>query len=607
MLNDVRTISALLTPGERVRAIWVLFIAMGLAILEAVGVASIMPFLAVLGDPDSIERIAPLRLAYNGLGFDSREEFLIALGVAAVVVLVLAGLYKLVASIVMARFVNLRRHSISRRLLEHYLAQPYAFFLGRNTSELTKGVVSETEQMIGGVLRPLVDLVAQSMVVLLIGAFLVAINPLAALLVGLILGGIYLAVFAFIRRRASRYGRERVEANRRRFRAVAESFGAIKEIKLRGCEAYYLNHYDGPSKRMAQLRTRQTVFGATPRFVLESTAMVVLMAVTLSMIGGERSLGELLPLIGAYAMAGFRLLPAVQKVYANSVSLRFGFAAAQNLLNEMGGLRTIRESETTRSRSSSLALKRRIELRNVSFRYGPNLPPALSDLNVVIPACTSVGIVGTTGAGKTTFVDVLLGLLSPESGEILVDDVPLGPANRAAWQKRVGYVPQSIYLADDTVAANIAFGRRQGGADQAAVQRAAQAAQIADFIESMPESYQSRFGERGVRLSGGQRQRLGIARALYDDPDLLVFDEGTSALDSETEAAIMDAIYLLARRKTIILIAHRISTVRNCDQILVLEQGRVVASGRFEELMERSERFQKLAQGIELPSVDLAG
>lgn len=330
--------------------------------------------------------------------------------------------------------------------------------------------------------------------------------------------------------------------------------------------------------------------------VVQGGLLIVLMVL---LIWSGHDLPSIVPMLGLYAFAGLRLLPALQEIYVNLTKISFCHAALDRLSSDLALAEPPVDPRKFRQ-TERLPLRRQLELRGVSYAYPNATRPALADISICIEARTTVGFVGATGAGKTTLVDVILGLLEPQDGEVLVDGTSIHPDQVRAWQRSIGYVPQNIFLADDTVAGNIAFGVSPQRIDLAAVERAAKCAELHDFVvDGLPDGYQTMIGERGIRLSGGQRQRIGIARALYHDPDVLIFDEATSALDNLTERAVMDAIHKLTHVKTILVIAHRLSTVRPCDRIFLLDRGRFKAAGTFSELLEQDAGFQRLATAAE--------
>lgn len=592
MLKIFKSIVAILTPQERKRGVVVLGMAIVLGFLETAGVASIMPFLAVAGNPEMVERMRPLSSLYDTLGFTSINSFLLALGAAAVGMLVVTSAFKLLTNWVQLRWVSMRRHSISHRLLGAFLDRPYEFFLGRNSADISKGILSETNEVINQVLKPGIEMISNAIIAIVLIAFLVYMNPLMAAAVAGVLGSGYVVTYLAIRGATLRQGRERVTANRERFKVVNEAFGGIKEVKLRSLERFYLKRFDPPSKAYAHTQSTNAIVSQVPKYFIEAIAFGSVIGITLHLLATRGELGYVLPILGAYALAGYRLLPALQNVYRGMVTVRFGVGALESLVDDLG-----RASQPARKTGvpAPLEFRHSIRLDTVSFSYPGAEKPAIPGLSLEIPVNTTVGFVGHTGAGKSTVVDIVLGLLKPTTGDVYIDGNRLDDSTVGAWQKIVGYVPQAIYLSDESIAANIAFGVPPEQVDHAAVERAARAAQLHDFIEELPEGYATPIGERGVRLSGGQRQRIGIARALYSDPRVLVLDEGTSALDNVTEAAVMDAVKALSHRKTIILIAHRLSTLRDCDQIFVLEAGQLKGRGTLDELRQDNEVVRKLS------------
>jgi ABC-type multidrug transport system fused ATPase/permease subunit len=353
-----------------------------------------------------------------------------------------------------------------------------------------------------------------------------------------------------------------------------------------------LRRFSDPARAFARHQASAQVVSQLPRFALEAIAFGGMLLVVLYLMAQNGGFSNALPVIALYAFAGYRLMPALQAIYKSVTSVRFAAPALEALHADLMGLQPANPHQA----GEALPLNHAITLSDVTYSY-PNAPqPALKELNLTIPARATVGLVGATGSGKTTTVDVMLGLLEPQRGTLAVDGVVIDETNRRAWQRAIGYVPQHIYLADDSVAANIAFGLEAKDIDPMAVERAAKIANLHEFVmEELPEQYQTTVGERGVRLSGGQRQRIGIARALYHDPQVLILDEATSALDNLTEQAVMEAVHNLGREITIILIAHRLSTVKACDTIFLLEKGELKAQGTFDELTQASERFRAMA------------
>jgi ABC-type multidrug transport system fused ATPase/permease subunit len=411
---------------------------------------------------------------------------------------------------------------------------------------------------------------------------LVAVDPVLAGLVALVLGGAYTVIFLVLQRRLKDIGKQRLAANSARFKAVNELFGGIKDLKLLGRQETYVRAFREASHRNAKLQATASIMGQMPRYLLDTIAFggILLIAVYMLLRGGD--LSTVIPTLGLYAFAGYRLMPSLQQVFQGLASLNFGAAALDNLHSEMAAASSLSgrgDKRLSRRRPSRLPFNHELVLDRLTFTYPGASKPSLHEVTLTIKANTTIGFIGKTGAGKTTLVDVILGLLQPDAGDIRIDGELLTEDNCRAWQANIGYVPQQIYLADDTVAKNIAFGVPDAEIDMSAVERAAALANIDRFIcGEMPKGYQTLVGERGIRLSGGQRQRIGIARALYHNPPVLVFDEATSALDNETEASVMEAVHTLTGRKTILMIAHRTSTLADCDLIVELADGKLIGS-----------------------------
>ena len=599
-MDILKTFFDLLTPRER-RNLYLLFCAvLVMAGLEVVSVGSIMPFLQVAADPASVHENAYLSWAYETVGFANTNSFLIALGLAALAALVVSNAFIVFTTWVLFRYVWGRNHSLSRRLLRSYLYRPYEYFLTRNSAELGKNILEEVKEVTGSMLLPALRGGAKGVVALFIIGFLFFVDPVVAGMVTGILGLAYAGVYYAVRDRLDRTGAERVEANTKRYQFVSEAFGGIKEVKLRGKEETFLDQYDDPSKHYARVQAHYRVIKWAPRYILEAVAFGGIILIAVYLIAVQENIRQVIPMLGLYAFAGYRLMPALQQTFKGIASARFNIAALENIHEDLqkraDAAPHVSMNGTADTTESPLTLDDRLALEDVSFTYPGAEEPAIKDLSLEVPAHTTLGFVGKTGSGKTTTVDLILGLLRPQQGIISVDGTPLRNDNVRRWQQDIGYVPQQIYLADDTVARNIAFGVPEENIDRDAVRDAARRAHIHDFITGeLPNRWQTVVGERGVKLSGGQRQRIGIARALYHRPSVLVFDEATSALDQATEASVMEAIYALEGYHTILVIAHRLSTVKRADNIVMLERGRKVGEGTYDELTQQHSKFRSMA------------
>ena len=600
MFETYRKLFDLLTHRERRRFFLLLILIIVMAFVDMLGVASILPFLAVVSDPAQIRQNSYLSWLNGWLGGPDDQTFLIVLGLAVLAMLVLSLTIKITTLYANARFTQMRNYSISGRLLAGYLRQPYAWFLNHHSAQLNRTVLQEVTTLISRALIPAMRVIAQSLTILFLLALLFVINPTVAAGVSVVFVGTYAAIFWGFRGKLRSLGDIRLEANRERYKVADEIFGAVKEVKLLGLEQPYLARFQAPACRMAESESTAQLIGEMPRYLLESVAFggIVLLILVLLVEGGS-TVNDVLPTLGIFAFAGLRIFPAVQLLYLSLTTLRATAATLEAVHRDY--MEVVRQDAAPfgpRPAMAQMHLTDRLEMDRITYHYPLAERAVLAGLSLQVQAKTTVGIVGGTGAGKTTAVDVLLGLLQPQAGVLRVDGTAITEANLRNWQRAVGYVPQQIFLIDDSVSANIAFGIRPEDRDQAAIETAARVANLHDFVlAELPQGYHTHVGERGVRLSGGQRQRIGIARALYHNPEVLILDEATSALDNLTERAVMDAVHALGRQKTIIMIAHRLSTVRSCDRIFLLEQGRVSAAGTYEELVAGSEIFRRMAVG----------
>ncbi len=582
----------LLTPKERVQAQLLLGMILIMALLDAIGVASIMPFMAVVTNPGLIETNPLLSTLYKVMGSPSQRDFLLVFGILVFIFLLFSLIFKALTTYCQLRFNLLREYSIGKRLVEAYLHQPYSWFLSRNSAELGKNILSEVNTVITNGMIPFTTLIAQSAVACALLLLLLIVDPFLAISIGVVVCGAYSLIFKFISGALNRLGLNSLEANSKRFMVVSESFSAAKEVKIGGLEATYINRFADSAKIYAKHQSTNLAIVSLPRFALEAIAFGGMMLMALYLMVKGASLNDALPVISLYAFAGYRLVPAFQQIFGSLSQLRITGPAINALHADLS---TLKWSPIRDTPNTPISLKQSITLNDIHYAYPNAARPTLNGISLNIPAHKVIGLVGSTGCGKTTTVDLILGLLESQQGTLCVDGQGINSTNIRQWQKMIGYVPQQIYLADDTVASNIAFGVDKKDINQDAVTRAAKIANLHDFLmHDLPDGYETKVGERGVRLSGGQRQRIGIARALYHNPQVLILDEATSALDNLTELAVMEAINKLRHDITIILIAHRLSTVKECDQIYLLDKGQVIAQGDYDYLRQSSTVFQEM-------------
>ena len=570
-MRTLRDLLCVLQPEERRRLALIAIGLAGTALLEVIGVASVIPFLTLVGDPTAADRLPYLAALRDGLGLADPRGFLIATGLAALLAILTTAVANAGLTYTQLLFTHLTGYGLARRLLFRYLDRERLFFAQANSAELAKNVLSETDRVVIGVLTPLTVIASRAASALAVIGFLLLYAPGLALVLGGGFGGLYVGIYLFVRARLARIGARSVVDNETRFRVVQETLGALTELKLYGRAERFASRFDAPAKAFAADSAASHVTGQLPRFVIEAVAFGGVIVVVLFALAQGLDTAGILPLLGLFAFAGYRMLPAFQNIFNALALLRFTLPAARLIVDELGDepARPLRDARR-------LPFRDAVRFEGVGFDYEPDRP-TLSGIDLVIPAGATVGLVGRTGSGKSTLVGLLLGILAPDAGRISVDGVVLTRETLPAWQNRVGYVPQDVFLVDGTVAENIALGLDDP--DASCVERAARLAGLHAFVTALPQGYATRVGERGARLSGGQRQRIGIARALYHEPDVLVFDEATSALDGETEAAVMRALRELAGMHTLVMIAHRLTTLERADTVYVLEAGRVIAAG----------------------------
>lgn len=567
MLIDLQKLWGILTPQERRKTIIMLALVTVMAMAETGGVISIMPFLAVLARTDVIFENSWLNWAYTTFNFTSSKDFMQALGVLSIAMVVGSSLFKTITLHIVNRFVFFLRHHLSVRLLERYLQQPYEFFLMHNSSLLSRNVLSEIDELLNGLIKPISQLIAQGAVVVAMLVLLFVYNPVTAVFIVLSVSALYGAIYLLVRKRLNRIGHERQLSNGKRFQACNEVLGGIKDVKITQTSDMYLKQFSSSSRNFARHQATAETLAQSPLYIVEAVGYTGLIILALILMVTSNDIAHVLPALGLYGFAAFRLLPSAQIMYRGLAQLKFSSASLDVLYQGLSLL-----SQTPKEEIKPLPLKHEIRLENIHYAY-PSTPDkkVLNGLNLTIKINTSLGIKGTSGTGKSTLMDILLGLLQGQQGKLYIDDVEINQNNVQAWQKSIGYVPQHIFLADATVAENIAFGIPKEHINQVALEKAAKAAQIHHFVENnLEQGYQTILGERGIRLSGGQRQRIGIARALYHDPSVLLMDEATSALDDETEITLNNAIDNLSGSKTLIIISHRHSSLKNCINIINL-------------------------------------
>jgi len=541
------------------------------AVAELVTLGAVIPFLSLMADPEAAFQYPILQDVFNSLGWQRPEAIVIPMAIAFLVVVAAATGIRLLLLWVSTRLVFALGYDIGVSLYKRMLGQPYSYHIAQNSSE-TIAAVNKVQAVINGAVWPVMDGTIALVLSLAIVGALIAIDPTATLSAAITFVVFYWIVALVIRARMRTNGKRIAAAHTDRVRCVQEGLGSIRDVILDQSQQHYTAVFARADQSLRLAQARNSFLKLVPRYLVEAIGVFLIVGLALVLLQQEGGLLGALPILGALALGAQRLLPLLQKIYAAWASMT---SSHQMFADVLRLLQLPDLPLPPRHRIEAQPFEKEIKLKRVEFCYGQDSDHVLKEVDVTITKGARVGIIGPTGSGKSTLVDILMGLLEPTIGRLTVDGTPIEHHNRAAWQKRISHVPQHIYLADASIVENIAIGVPEGKIDRERAVWAARCARIADFIESAHDGYDARVGERGIRLSGGQRQRIGIARALYRHADVLVFDEASSALDSDTEAAVMDAINSLAPELTLIIIAHRVDTLRGCDLILRVESGLV--------------------------------
>lgn len=590
----------ILNQKERLKLSYLLIFIILMSFFDVIGIASIMPFMSVIINPELIENNTKLFWIYSQLQFNRKEDFLIFLGLLTFVLLISSLFCRAFAIYMQARFSFYLEHNLSKRLINIYLKKSYNWNLNQNSGDLSKTVLSDVNAVILGGIAPLLSLISQGIIVATLASLLFYINFKLAISTFFILIFTYLFVFKSVSNFIARIGKETLKLNSQRYKIVSEVLGAFKEIRVLGLEERYLKKFTEPSKLYLKHKATVQITSQIPRYVIEALAFGGAILLVLILLKKEDNLIKILPTIALYVLAGYRLIPSIQLLYHSFTKLKFTSPTTDHLhsifISTNDEKMNMNDKRNYLLEKNFLNFKKEIKLSNIKFSYPRSVKTTIENVSLKIPVNKITGIVGVTGSGKSTLIDILLGLLEPEKGSLSVDDVNINLNNVNLWKKFIGYVPQQIYLADDSVSANIAFGCDPLDIDSTKLKNASIVANIHDFIiNELPNGYDSLIGERGALLSGGQRQRIGIARALYRNPKLLILDEATSALDNLTEKKVMKAISTLIQKVTIVIVAHRLSTIQNCDNIYFFEKGRIRAEGNYEKLFKDDNIFRNMS------------
>lgn len=582
-LNRYKRLWRSIAPRRRLQFSFLLVLMVLASFADILSIGAVVPFLGVLMTPERVFSQPAFAPVIQWLGIAEPQGLLFPFTMAFAAAALLAGAMRLMLLYAQTRLSHGIGADFSLSIYRRTLFQPYRVHISRNSSELIAAISSKTASVVYQTLLPLLSLISSCFILTAILAALIAINPQIALVAFLGFGLIYAGVVMMTRRALIRDGQRANQEQARVVKALQEGLGGIRDVLLEGAQETYVRTYLSADVPMRRAQANIQIVAGSPRYGIEAVGMVFIAALSYWLAIQPEGIVASISVLGALALGAQRLLPILQLMFSSWSSLRAGKPALDDVLGMLEQPLPVHASSTEPVKP--VAFDRDIALEAATFRYSVDSEPVLNALSLTIPRGEKVGFIGATGSGKSTLLDIVMGLISPDVGRLLVDGIPIDDSNIRGWQVRIAHVPQHIFLTDDTIAENIAFGVPRSEIDMDRVREAAVRAQVANVIEALDEGYDTPVGERGVRLSGGQRQRIGIARALYKKADLLVLDEATSALDTGTEGAVMDSLDSLGQELTVLMVAHRLSTLRNCGRIVELEQGRIRRIGRYDEII----------------------
>tara|TARA_B100001093_G_scaffold22981_1_gene20387 strand:- start:5441 stop:7237 length:1797 start_codon:yes stop_codon:yes gene_type:complete len=595
MFKLLKNLFNLLSPNQRKRFYVLQFLVIVMSVFEILGVASIIPFMALVGDMNQIEQNTFIAEIYRLSGITSESQFIFLIGLCVLGLLFVSMIISIFTTWGLSMFANKIGTEIADRLYTYYLNQDWLFHASGSSAQLTKKIATETMRVTGAVLVPLMLMNSKVTLSLLMSISIFLYDPKVAL-IGLSIFAIsYFFLFRGVRNQLNKNGIAISEVNEERFRLMNEGFGGIKDLLLMGRDNDFINRFNRSGKTLAYSQGTNAALAQAPRYFVELLAFGSMIVLILYLIASHNgNLGMILPILSVYAIGIIKLLPAFQQIYSSIAIIKANIPAFESIQQDLHDS-LHKELKSQKFEQNYLYPKHSISLENITFTYPNKEEPALNKLDMLIPSNSVIGIVGPSGSGKSTLIDILLCLIKPDNGHLKIDDQIINTQNRRSWQNTIGFVAQSIFLSEGTIAENVAFGIPEKQIDFSQVQKVLKLAHLSDFIATLDQGIHTKVGERGVQLSGGQRQRIGIARALYHNAEVLVFDEATSSLDGITEKMIMEAIHNFSGKKSIILIAHRLKTVKKCDKIFFIDKGKVADQGTYQELVESNKHFKDMA------------
>jgi len=559
------------------------------SLLEVLGALSVLPFITLISDPNIIQNNQLILKIYlftsNLMNLKSISSFIVLLGFVSIFGMFLSLVLRLCNIFLIAKFVNKKEYKASSYILLNYLNQPYEWFHNQNISQISNNILSEVNIVMSGSLLHFLNLISHIILTFIIFLLLILLNPIPSLIICFSISLIYALIYLVLKKKLFSLGLIRVQSNAKKFEIINKAFSNFKIIKLYNLENYFSDEFKKNTKLVTETNILSEIYTVSPRFLIEAIIFTAVISVILFFFLQENNSINLISYLGLYAVTAYKTVPSIQQIFFSISRLKFYEKTVDSLLKELNLFSFIKTNNELQ-KLENLDFNKNIKLENICFKYKKNRQ-TLKNINMIIPQFSKIGIAGKTGSGKTTLIDIIIGLLNPSSGRILIDDKILSINNILSWKKKIGYVPQQIYLSDNSFKQNIAFGFNEDDIDFKKIEHAAKLSCIDKFIESQPQKYDTIVGERGIRLSGGEIQRIGIARAIYRDPKILIFDEATSGLDNLTESSIIDAVEnQIAKSMTLIIISHQLQTLKNCDKIYILEDGEFIREGSYNDLFE---------------------
>lgn len=597
MFNIVLRFFSLLTKKQKRNFFLLQFLALLMAIIEILGLASVFPFITLVGDIDQLQQDTIFGKIYKASGIKSELQFLFFLGLSVLLILVLSSIISMLTIWKLSLFSTRTGAEIADRLYSYYLKKSLLFHTSGNTAELIKKIALEAPRATTGILLPLMKLISRLVIVIILSLTIFMIDPKVAFIGFFVFATAYYILFRLVRMRLQRNGKNISKVNGKRYRLMNEAFGGIKDILLMNRSSNFISLFSEKGSTLAYSQGANSALKQIPRYFMELIAFSSMILLILYLIiNHQGNISIIIPILTIYALASLKLLPAFQQIYSSIATIKGNVAAFKSIEKDLLASRTYKHQSVKQNQNQKfLDIETKIDLKNVTFNY-PNKKPILKNINISIPAKNVIGIVGPTGSGKSTIIDILLGLIEPKEGHLIVNDLIIKEENRREWQNSIGYVGQNIFLSQNSVAENIAFGISKDLIDFERVHQALELAKMSEEVKTFEKNIHTSVGERGLQLSGGQRQRIGIARALYHNPAVLIFDEATSSLDGSTEKKIMNTIYSLRNDKTIILISHRIKTLKECDYIFFIKDGQITDRGVYNELFQSNTNFINMVE-----------